>query len=76
MAEHNNAGFPLSYCLLMTATAIEAGRRKSALTAWLKCIHDKYEVKLVFMHVNKDMAEIRALKIIWNSKISLCWWPL
>jgi len=76
MAEHDNAGFPLSYCLLTTATAINPGRRKIALTAWVKCIRDKYEVKPVFTHVDKDMAEIGALKTIWNSKISLCWWHL
>ncbi|PPR07898.1 hypothetical protein CVT24_002829 [Panaeolus cyanescens] len=35
MAEHDNAGFPLSYCLLTTATAIELGKRKRALECFI-----------------------------------------
>ncbi|KAI9439429.1 hypothetical protein F5148DRAFT_1278386 [Russula earlei] len=34
MAEHNNAGFPLSYCLISTAAAIDQGKRTNALAAW------------------------------------------
>ncbi|KAG0693922.1 hypothetical protein DFH29DRAFT_815867 [Suillus ampliporus] len=31
LGEFDNAGFPLSYCLLLTATAIEIGKRTTAL---------------------------------------------
>ncbi|OBZ78537.1 hypothetical protein A0H81_00404 [Grifola frondosa] len=34
MAEHDNAGFPLSYCLLSTATSIEVHKRTNALKVW------------------------------------------
>ena len=76
MAEHDNAGFPLSYCLLTTATAIDIGKRKKALAAWAQCIRDEYDVNPTFMHVDKDLGEIGALKTVWKSKISLCWWHL
>jgi hypothetical protein len=77
MAEHDNAGFPLSYCLLTTATAVEIGKRKKALAAWGACVRDKYGVNPTFMHVDKDIGEIGALKTVWKeSKISLCWWHL
>lgn len=75
MAEHDNAGFPLLYCLLSTATAIDRKRTK-ALTAWTKCLIVKYGVNPTFVHVNKDMAEIGMAKVVWNAKISLCWWHL
>jgi len=76
MAEHDNAGFPLSYCLLTTATAVDAGKRKNAIATWAKCVRDKYNVNPVFVHVDKDMAEIGASKEIWKAKINLCWWHL
>ena len=38
LAEHDNAGFPLSYCLLSTATALDVGKRKKALVAWAECL--------------------------------------
>lgn len=34
MAEHDNAGFPMTYCLLLTATAIDLGKWKLAIAAW------------------------------------------
>ncbi|KAF8886850.1 hypothetical protein CPB85DRAFT_1232284 [Mucidula mucida] len=34
MGEYDNDGFPLAYCLLTTATAVEQGKRTSALEAW------------------------------------------
>jgi len=76
MAEHDNAGFPLSYCLLSTATAIDLGKRMKALMAWTKCLKDKYGVNPKFVHVDKDMAEIGTARVVWNAKISLCWWHL
>jgi len=76
MGEYDNAGFPLSYCLLSTATAIEIGKRTKALTAWATCLRDKYGVSPVFAHVDKDMAEISMLREVWKAKIQLCWWHL
>lgn len=76
MAEHDNAGFPISYCLLTTATAIDVGKRKKALTAWAQCVRDKYNIHPVFTHVDKDLGEIAALRAVWKSKVSLCWWHL
>jgi hypothetical protein len=75
MGEYNNAGFPLSYCLL-TATSINQGKQTKALTAWAKCLCDKYGIHPVFAHVDKDMAEIGMLKEVWDTKILLCWWHL
>ncbi|KAJ6586656.1 hypothetical protein B0H10DRAFT_1832240 [Mycena sp. CBHHK59/15] len=76
MAEQDGAGFPLSYLLLSTATSIDQGKRRRALTAWAKCVRDTYGVIATFTHVDKDMAEIGMLKDVWNTKISLCWWHL
>lgn len=76
MAEHDGAGFPLSYCLISTAASMDQGKRTKALAAWAKCIHDRYGVNPVFMHVDKDMAEIGCSREVWDAKISLCWWHL
>ncbi|KAG6835378.1 hypothetical protein H0H93_002014, partial [Arthromyces matolae] len=77
MAEHDNAGFPLSYCLLSTASAIDQGKRTKALTAWLRCLKDAYDINPQVVHVDKDMAEISSVRHLWSSaKISLCWWHL
>jgi len=76
MGEYDNAGFPMTYCLLSTATAIELGKRKLAIAAWAQCVHDEYGVKPVFIHSDKDMGEIGAAKIVWEAKINLCWWHL
>ncbi|KAF8224736.1 hypothetical protein L208DRAFT_1409656 [Tricholoma matsutake] len=69
MAEHDNAGFPVSYCLLSTATSIEQGK---ALTGWATCIKEAYGIDPVFVHVDKDMAEISMAKEVWKAKINLC----
>jgi hypothetical protein len=76
LAEYDNAGFPLSYCLLSTASAIPIGKRTKALTAWAICLRDRYNVIPTFTHVDKDMAEIAMLRQVWNPKIQLCWWHL
>ena len=47
-----------------------------ALMAWTKCLKEKYGVNPTFVHVNKDMVEIRMPRVVWNAKISLCWWHL
>jgi len=76
MGEYDNAGFPMTYCLLSTATAIELGKRKLAIAAWSQCLRDKYGVKPVFIHTDKDMGEIGTSKDVWEAKINLCWWHL
>jgi hypothetical protein len=76
MGEHDNAGFPLTYCLLSTATAIDQGKRTTALSVWAHCLHDKYGVDPVFIHTDKDMAEIGCAKAVWGAKLNLCWWHL
>ncbi|KAG6881352.1 hypothetical protein C0995_002229 [Termitomyces sp. Mi166 len=76
MAEYDNAGFPLTYCLLSTATSIDQGKRTKALTAWATCVRDHLGVNPSFAHVDKDMAEINTLRHVWKAKISLCWWHL
>ncbi|KAG2156290.1 hypothetical protein DEU56DRAFT_906454 [Suillus clintonianus] len=58
LGEFDNAGFPLSYYLLSTATSIEIGKRTTALRKWAQCLRDKYGVVPAFIHVDKDMAEI------------------
>lgn len=35
-----------------------------------------YGIHPTFVHVDKDMAEINAVKEVWNPKIQLCWWHL
>jgi hypothetical protein len=62
MGKHDNAGFPLSYCLLSTASAVNIGKRTKALTSWADCLCDTYGVIPVFAHVDKDMAEIGMLR--------------
>ena len=77
LGEYDNAGFPLSYCLLSTANAVEIGKRTRALQAWAQALRDKYGMILVFVHVDKDMAEIGMSKHVWwESKIQLCWWHM
>jgi len=71
MGEYDNAGFPLSYCLLSTASAIEIGKRTKALTAWANRLRDDYGIMPIFAHVDKDMAEIGMLRTSWKPKIQL-----
>ncbi|KAJ3985287.1 hypothetical protein F5890DRAFT_1409822 [Lentinula detonsa] len=76
MFEYDNAGFPASYCLLTTATAVEPGKRTCALRLWMDAVKTKYNVHPRYVHLDKDMAEIGASKAVWEAKISLCWWHL
>ena len=73
MGEHDNAGFPLTDCLLSMSTAIESIPKR---LLWAKCLCDKYGIELKFIHIDKDMAEIGCSKMIWTTKINLCWWHL
>lgn len=74
MAEHDNTGLPLSYCVLSTASSMDAGKRTKALATWATCLRDKYGIIPVFAHVDKDMAEIGMLRDVWKPKIQICWW--
>ena len=76
MAEYDNAGFPISYCLLSTATSKEQGKQRKALAGWAMCIKEACGIDPTFMHVDKDMAEISMAKEVWKAKINLCWWHL
>ena len=77
MGKHENARFPLSYCLLSTAMSLEIGKKKKALVAWAAYLRDKYGINAAFAHTNKDMAEIWMLRDVWGLvKIQLCWWHL
>lgn len=77
MAEHDNAGFPLTYCLLTTASAVEPGKRTSALEAWARELKTRYSVDPKFILLDKDMAEIAMSKRVWpTAKIQLCFWHL
>ena len=75
MGEYDNAGFPLTYCLLSTAEVLKIGKWKKAPNAWASVLYDKYSITPVFAHTNKDMAEIGMLQDVWASvKVQLCWW--
>ncbi|THV07112.1 hypothetical protein K435DRAFT_825684 [Dendrothele bispora CBS 962.96] len=77
MAEDDNAGFPLSYCLLSTATSIEQRKRTKALCRWVRKLRDQWDVHPEFVHIDKDMAEIGMVRKVWpHAKIQLCWWHL
>jgi hypothetical protein len=77
LGEYDNAGFPLSYCLLSTASSIETGKRIKALEAWATVLREKYNIIPKFVHTDKDMAEISTTrKVWWEAKIQLCWWHL
>lgn len=58
MAEHDGTGYPLTYCLLSTATSIEIGKRIKALKAWVSHLRDEYNIDPDFCHLDKDMGEI------------------
>ncbi len=75
LGEYNNTGFPLSYCLLTTASSLEDKARTWALEAWTTRLHDKCDITPRFVHTDKDMAEIGASCHAWpGAKHQLCWW--
>ncbi|KAN0140684.1 hypothetical protein V8E53_001511 [Lactarius tabidus] len=63
LGEYDNAGFPLSYCLLTTATSIEDRKRTKALEAWAAVLCHEYNIVPRFVHTDKDMAEIGATDV-------------
>ena len=75
LREYDNSGFPLSYCLLSTASSIDERKRMRALGAWAVLLRDQYGVLPKFVHTDKDMAEIGMSRQVWKeSKHQLCWW--
>ena len=75
LGEYDNVGFPLSYCLLTTATSVEDKKRTKALEAWAAALRDEYGIVPRFIHTDKDMAEIGASCRVWpEAKHQLCWW--
>ena len=46
------------------------------LKAWGKCFQDEYRVMPKFAHTDKDLAEMRMLREVWEVKLQLCWWHL
>jgi len=62
IAEHDNAGYPLSYCLLSAATAIEPSRKRiRVLSNWLKKVKEAYHINPMFVHVDGGVVEIHAV---------------
>ncbi|KAG1878754.1 hypothetical protein C8R48DRAFT_745325 [Suillus tomentosus] len=65
LGEFDNAGFPLSYCLLSTATAIEIGKRTTALRRWATYLRDNMsksvwptaKIQLCWWHLRKAIRE-------------------
>ncbi|KAJ7194445.1 hypothetical protein GGX14DRAFT_679021 [Mycena pura] len=76
MAEFDNAGFPLAYCLLSTTSSISHRKHVKTLTTFTTCVRDTYNIHPEFTHVDKDLGEISVLADVWNPKISICWWHI
>lgn len=77
LGEYDNAGFPISYCLISTVNATDIGKKMKALAAWESVLSTKYGIIPQFVHVDKDMAEIGSCRKTWPlAKIQLCWWHL
>jgi hypothetical protein len=77
MAELDGAGIPLSYCLLTTASAVEAGKRTNALEAWAIKLRVRWSINPKFVLLDKDMAEIAMSRRVWpQAKVQLCFWHL
>ena len=75
IGEHDNAGYPIAYCLLTTAMAIADSKRKLALASFLKHVRNTYQVHPTFTHTDKDPAEIGACEIAWpGRKHVICRW--
>ena len=75
LGEYDNVDFPLSYCLLTTASSVEDGKHTKALEAWAATLHNEYGIVPCFVHTDKDMAEIGASRQVWpEAKHQLCWW--
>lgn len=61
MGEYDNAEFPLLYCFKPTASSIELGKQKWAVTAWAECVHEVFDIHPQFTHVDEDTGENREI---------------
>jgi hypothetical protein len=64
MGEQHNASIPLAHLLLSNATLIEPGRWKIALISFFTTLRAKYAVEPRFIHIDKDIAEIKAAQTV------------
>ena len=77
MAEHDGAGYPITYCLLSTATSIEIRKRTKALNKWASRLCDMSNINPDFCHLDKVMGEIGMARGVWKTvKLQLCWWHM
>ncbi|KZS92320.1 hypothetical protein SISNIDRAFT_466734 [Sistotremastrum niveocremeum HHB9708] len=77
LGEHDNAGFPLSYCFVSTASSIAPRKRLNALHSCFAALKAKYGLSPQFVHTDKDTTEIGAAKKLWPTlKHSICLWHL
>ena len=75
LGEYDNTGFPLSYCLLTTASSLEDQKCTRVLESWGTILRDTYGLVSRFVHMDKDMAEIGTSQHVWpEAKHQLCWW--
>jgi hypothetical protein len=67
----------MAYVLLDTVQSIAPQKRHHALGTWLAAMRDEYGIQPVFVHTDKDFAEIGAAKDVWpDAKHQLCYWHL
>ena len=75
IGEYDNAGYPLAYCLLTTATAISDQKRTKSLVAFLSQVKVAYKLNPSFVHTDKDIAEIKACQEVFPSSTHrICFW--
>jgi MULE transposase domain len=67
----------VAYLFLSTAASIERDKRKRSLESFLNAIKTRYGMSPEFVHTDKDVAEINAMKSVWpDAKHQLCRWHM
>lgn len=84
LAEIDGTGLPLAYCLLQVVKSPEAGNKSvradlgaklCVLTKFLERLKEKIDLRPRFFAIDKDAAEIFAVKSVWpHTKVQLCYW--
>uniref|UniRef100_A0A0W0G8R6 Uncharacterized protein n=1 Tax=Moniliophthora roreri TaxID=221103 RepID=A0A0W0G8R6_MONRR len=69
MAEFDNAGFLLSYCLLSTTESSALRKKIDALERWEIRLCDKYHINSRFINVDKDLGEIGMAQKVCKAKL-------